>query len=90
MGLNDVQIERDLANTSTAVIDLLDGVLRGLHSLDIYVEIFGASRISLLEEPLVDLYATLITFGIEVAKLSDKPVRRKSFIVPTEICSLVE
>jgi hypothetical protein len=72
------------------VIDLLDGVLRGLHSLDIYVEIFGASGISLLEKPLVNLYATIIAFGIEVAKLSDKPVRRKSFIVPTEICSPVE
>jgi hypothetical protein len=61
------------------VIDLLDGVLRGLPVLDVYVQIFGASRIRLLENPLVDLYAMLITFGIEAAKLFDKPVRRKVF-----------
>jgi hypothetical protein len=72
------------------VVALLDSVLRGLPALDIYVQIFGASRIRLLEKPLVDLYATLITFGIEAAKLFDRPVRRKSSIVPTETCLLVE
>jgi hypothetical protein len=78
IGLN-VQIERDIADTFVAVADLLDGVLRGLPALDVYVQIFGASRIGLLEKPLVDLYAMLITFGIEAAKLFDKPVSRKFF-----------
>jgi hypothetical protein len=54
------------------LVDLLDGVLRELPALDVYVQIFGASRIRLLEKPLVDLYAELITFGIETAKLFDK------------------
>jgi hypothetical protein len=54
------------------LVDLLDGTLRELPALDVYVQIFGASRIRLLEKPLVDLYAELITFGIETAKLFDK------------------
>jgi hypothetical protein len=89
-GLNEVQIERDIANTFAAVVALLDGVLRGLPALDIYIQIFGASHIRLLEKPLVDLYATLITFGIEAAKLFDRPVGRKSFVVPTETCLSIE
>jgi hypothetical protein len=61
-----------MANAFDALVDLLDGVLRELPALDVYVQIFGASRIRLLEKPLVDLYAELIAFGIETAKLFDK------------------
>ena len=55
--------------------------MRGLPALDIYIQIFGASRIRLLERPLVDLYAELITFGIEAVKLFDKPVGRRFIMV---------
>jgi hypothetical protein len=54
------------------LVDQLDGVLRELPALEVYVQIFGASRIRLLEKPLVDLYAELIAFGIETAKAFDQ------------------
>ena len=80
--LNELQIARDVADTLTAVVDILDGVLRGLPALDVYVQIFGASRIRLLEKPLVGLYAELILFGMEAAKLFGKPIRREFFTLP--------
>jgi hypothetical protein len=68
----------------------LDEVLKGLPALDVYVQTFGASRIRLLEKPLVDLYTTLITFAIEATKLFAKPVRRKVSHNSIAICSLAE
>ena len=64
-----IQVSRDMANAFNALVDQLDGVLRELPALEVYVQIFGASRIKLLEKPLVDLYAELIAFGIETELL---------------------
>ena len=58
-----------MANAFSALVDQLDGVLRELPALEVYIQIFGASRIKLLEKPLVDLYAELIAFGIETELL---------------------
>lgn len=67
-----IQVSRDAENAFNALVDQLDGVLTELHALEVYVHIFGASRIKLLEKPLVDLYAELIAFGIETAELFDR------------------
>jgi hypothetical protein len=69
--LTDMQYSRDFVDTISAVVDELDHILMGVPALEVYVQIFGASRIRLLEEPLVALYAALINFGIEAAKLFD-------------------
>ena len=58
-----------MADAFNALVDQLDSVLRELPALEVYVQIFGASRIKLLEKPLVDLYAELIAFGIETELL---------------------
>jgi hypothetical protein len=46
--------------------------------LDLYIKIDGASRNKLPAQPVVDLYAKLIAFGIKAAKLFD-PSSRKPF-----------
>ena len=66
-----MQYSRDFVDTVSAVVDELDHILMGVPALGIYVEMFGASRIRLLEEPLVVLYAALMNFGIEAAMLFD-------------------
>ena len=66
-----MQYSRDFVDTVNAVVDELDHILMGIPALEVYVQIFGASNIRLLEEPLVSLYAALMNFGIEAAKLFD-------------------
>jgi hypothetical protein len=59
------------------VINSLDNILKGLPALGVYIDLLGESRMRLLEEPLVDLYASLIKFGIQAAKLFDPSIDRK-------------
>jgi hypothetical protein len=66
-----MQYSHDFVDTVSAVVDELDHILMGIPALEVYVQIFGASRIRLLEEPLISLYAALMNFGIEASKLFD-------------------
>jgi hypothetical protein len=68
-----------VVDTFTAVIDVLDDVLMGLPALDVYVQMFGASHVRLLEKPLVNLYVELMNFGVQAAKLFEQPVHREVF-----------
>jgi hypothetical protein len=44
--------------------------------LELYIKMDGASRIKLPAQPLIDLYAKLIAFGIKAAKLFEPSSRK--------------
>jgi hypothetical protein len=46
--------------------------------LDLYIRMGGASQIKLPAQPVVDLYAKLLAFGMKAAKLFN-PHSRKPF-----------
>jgi hypothetical protein len=84
--LSNVQISRNTDDTVNAVIALLDDVLvSALPAIHAYIEIYGESRMMLLEKPLVDLYAKLITFGIQAAKLFDTSTPTRKLFTPTKV-----
>ena len=51
--------------------------------LELFIKLDGASRNKLPVQPVVDLYAKIIAFGIKVAKLFD-PSSRKLFALSSD------
>ena len=56
---------------------MLEQVAMRLPVLETYIGLFGSSENQLLKAPLIDIYTTLILFGIQALKLFDRSKIRK-------------
>ena len=57
---------------------MLEQVAMRLPVLETYIGLFGSSENQLLKAPLIDIYTTLMLFGIQALKLFDRSRIRKS------------
>ena len=66
------QIANDIVQTWETVLDTLEQITKVLPSVKAYVELYGKSQLQLLREPLVSIYADMISFGLRAVKLINK------------------
>jgi hypothetical protein len=66
------QIANDIVQTWETVLDTLEQITKVLPSVKAYVELYGKSQLQLLREPLVNIYADMISFGLRAVKLINK------------------
>ena len=71
------QIARDIHDTFDTVLSMMEEVVDGLPTLDIYIHLFGSSEHELLKVPLVNTFTELVLFGTRAIELFDRSAIRK-------------
>ena len=71
------EIARDIVDTFDTVLTLLEDIIKELPALQAYINIYGSSKLQLLREPLVDIYAGFIVLGLQALKLFGRSAHRK-------------
>ncbi|KAA6409811.1 MAG: hypothetical protein FRX48_06423 [Lasallia pustulata] len=69
-------VARDIVDTFDTVLTLLEDVIKELPALQAYINIYGSSKLQLLREPLVDIYAAFIVLGLQALKLFGRSAHR--------------
>ncbi|KAA6409989.1 MAG: hypothetical protein FRX48_06603 [Lasallia pustulata] len=69
-------IARDIVDTFDTVLTMLEDIVKELPALQAYINIYGSSKLQLLREPLVDIYAGFIVLGLQALKLFGRSAHR--------------
>jgi hypothetical protein len=62
----------DVREALDAVLDTLERIAKVLPTLKVYVDLYNSSKLQLLREPLVRIYADIISFGLRAVKLLNR------------------
>ncbi|GAB1309888.1 hypothetical protein MFIFM68171_00098 [Madurella fahalii] len=66
----------DISNASTDALGLFQDVLQSLPTFELYVDLFGSSKVPLVREPLTALYAEVIHFALLAIRLYSQSTAR--------------
>jgi NB-ARC domain len=71
-----VKIARDIVDTFSVVLDTLEQITNVLPVIETYTNLYSASSIQLLRDPLTNLYSDMIEFSLSAIRLYDRSTIR--------------
>ena len=80
LGLTPGYVARDIFDTFSAVLEILERVVKSLPSWEIYIQLYKSSKIQLLRPALVEIYSDIVLFGLRAIKLFSRSSLRELFL----------